>query len=131
MNRSLRKSFGIVTLLALFLAFGEAVWASTCPPMPDSGGPERGSVLDVLENADGAPHAGTCQFADHQHGEDPGRCPLSPAATQGCGAAASLPALSTQMDLPVPTTGTDVVSTAEAHSLLLVHALLRPPRTRS
>lgn len=119
-----RRTLGaVLTLLALTLSLAETVWASTCAPMgmdPVTAAVEHGTQPD--SDCHGQSHG-------EQDGADPeSQCPFSPAVTQGCAAAASLPTHPPLAQVPSLETAVLEPTPAHATETLIGATHFRPPR---
>lgn len=131
MMRPMRFAAGTVATLAFLISIAETVVASLCAPM--QGMPQIVQVV-AEESAEKVPmsaNGSDCGDAnasdDENAGESP--CPFGPyASSQGCSAAASLPANGAEIR-----SGTRVIRNLTAfrnagHENLLVVRLFHPPK---
>lgn len=123
MNRAFRSLAAALSLFAMSLAVGEAVWAATCAPMvPDA----AASAVD--EHAPAEAPCCAAPAGDDGRADEAPDCPLSAIATFGsCVSSAVPPTPATA--LPPSPEGAEAVSAAGDPSLLLLaSSVFHPPR---
>ncbi len=124
MNERARTIAGFFALVAMTFALAETVLASTCDPAMDMGDSSAAVAAQSHDAMLGPSHA-----PERQDGREDGRtCPISPAAAQACGGAASLPAHALAVPALSPEGVAGIFFHPTQHDLLLGDTLFHPPR---
>ena len=137
MKRVTRFFSGLFVLVALALSLVEGAWASTCASVDGMSGmasmtdstmflgmtnaamPEMGDGHDCGQMEDGP------EPAHDQHGS---ACPIQAGMTQGCAAAASLPASTITIATPSPEDAAVAQTIETSPHLFRVAAIFHPPK---
>jgi len=124
MTRRTRFIAGLITFFVLVLSLAEGAWASACTPAMETSKASAAASPGMAHGPDCMP-----EHHDEQDGQDAPDCPFGPAGTsQGCVAAASLPATSAAGLAPSPE-GVDLfISSEKEPHLLLGSTLFHPPK---
>lgn len=133
--RRIRFRSGLLMLLAMTFSFVEGVQAATCDPGMEAASPVASAEQAMPDMLDmpGMPAHADCPPAHRGAGDHPsgdgGPCPFGlPGLSQGCTAAASLPATSTAEIVPSPEGAALTAVTETEPDLLLGSALFHPPK---
>lgn len=131
MARRTRAFAGLLTLVAMTASFSQAVLASLCAsPAAMATMPVMATSMETGQDGPSEDHGMACRWLGHADASREGgqRCPLTPAATQGCTAMASAPAPAMSIALGTPVSARHVTLDVVEPELLLADVFYHPPR---